>query len=657
MKSVRTCLLATLFAALFCVSTRAETIRVASPEGRVVLTFTIGDSATYRATYDDAVVVDNSKLGLKFRNADALGALEVVDVREEKIDNRWFNPFGIKLQYEDKCVETTIQLRERDGARRRLGLVARAYDDGFAFRYVVPKGSGFADETGEFCIESENTEFTFGADYDCWATFYRNHNTSQEEEFPQRKLSDIKPDAFVGAPLVVHGNGFYAALTESDLIDWAGALFTGSSDVQNSVSIQLAPRKDGRGAVVSKEGARSPWRVALLGKKPVDIINNSGIILNTATPCVLNDVSWIQPGNASWNWWAPKSGELTFDLFKDLIDFSADMGWAYVLVDAGWSQLSDPDSDGNVSVQYRPRMDLPRTIAYAREKGVRVLVWFHYTDLVKVGAREALKQCAEWGVAGVKIDFMDSHNQEMVQWLTEVVQIAAEYKLLVDYHGMYKPTGFERTYPNQITREGIRGNEYNRWGRQSTTHTATLPFTRCVLGPGDYTPGGFRNETTRSFKSLNDLKDPQETCRVIGTRARELALCAIISSPLRCLCDLPQNYRGQPGLEFLRDLPTVWKETRALEGTIGESLVLLRRSGDDYWLSGITNEEGRDFEVALDFLPEGVAFEGTLYADAQETRDDPNRIEITTKTYRRGDVLRVTAAPDGGWNLVLRKVK
>ncbi len=625
----------------------AQTIQTTSPNGKTVITLTVGDTTTYSATFDGLTVLVPSKLGMAFKNAEPLGEMKIVDSQTKSIDEQWKQPLGKRAEYVDRCSETTIQLQETGTLARKLTLVVRAYDDGFAFRYIVPTDSGFGDQNGEFCVELEETEFAFDADYDAWATSYKKFNTSQEEEFPKTKLSAIAPDAFIGMPLVVKGNGFYAALTESDLLNWSGAQFTGSSNASTTVKIRLTPRKDERGCVVRRGEAASPWRVVLLGKSPVDLVNNSGIILNVATPCAI-DASWVKPGNSSWNWWAPQDGYPTDTVMKGLVDLASDMGWEYTLVDAGWQ---DKRKKG---VAYTKDLNIPELVKYAAEKNVRILLWFHYASLVDVGEREALKQVADWGIAGVKIDFMDSHTQEMVQWIEETCKIAAEYKLLVDYHGMYKPTGMERTYPNQITREGVRGNEYNRWSQNSATHTATLPFTRCMLGPADYTPGGFLNEHSDTFQSLSAYKDKSADCHVVGTRAHELALCMIYDSPLRCLSDLPRNYKNQLGLDYLRTLPSVWDETIALDGQIGKFYVVARRSGNDWFVSGITNEEARSFSTKLDFLSDGL-YEGVVFADSSETDQDAMKMSIFTKTFQKGETLGVDAVRDGGWNVVLRK--
>lgn len=633
---------------------QAKTQQIVSPQGKTVVTIEDAPYLTYTLKFDGKTVLDRSKLGLTFKGF-KLNAMEIVSAQTQTIDQTWTNFLSKQSLYRDVCTETTISLQDNSSDPHKLNLIVRAYDDGIAFRYVVPQNSGLTDANGEFCILSDDTEFTFNADHDIWATHYETYNTSQEKEFVKEKLSEIKPDSFIGMPLIVKSNDFIAALTESDLLNWSGAQFASVKNNSQTVKIRLTPRKDGNGAVIRKEEASSPWRVILLGKKPIDLINNSGIVLNTATPCQLDDISWIEPGNSSWNWWAPKSGKLDNKLIDSLTDLSENMDWQYTLIDAGWSQTQKYGENGVAAITYKPSMNIPQSVEYAKKKNIKIIIWFHHTDINAIGINETFKKCAEWGVAGVKIDFMDSHNQEMVQWIEEVVKIAAQHKILVNYHGMYKPTGLERTYPNQITREGVRGNEYNRWDRETAAHTVTLPFTRCMLGPADYTPGGFMNVHSEEFKSLDAYQDKNETCRVIGTRAHELALCMLYDSPLRCLCDLPKNYQDQLGLDYLRALPCVWNETIALDGEIGEYYVAARRSNNNWYVSGITNEEARSFAIALDFLKDGVEYEGTLYADAPESDKDATKIAISTQNYRKGDVLTINAVREGGWNIVLKQ--
>ena len=338
------------------------------------------------------------------------------------------------------------------------------------------------------------------------------------------------------------------------------------------------------------------------------------------------------------------------------IDFAADMKWDYALVDAGWYLRDGKNVKiGPDGLVVRDGFDVPELVEYGRAKGVGLLLWIDWPDLIQVDPRKTLKRCSDWGVAGVKIDHMNSHSQETVASLTETVRAAAEYKLLVNFHGMYEPTGLERTLPNQITREGIYGNEYFRGRAISQTLVAALPYTRCLIGPGDYTPGGFRNTHLETYRPLKEQTGANASTEVVGTRAHELALCMLLDSPLRCLCDLPRVYKDQPGLEYLRALPATWDDTVALDGAIGEFYVAARRSGDDWYVSGITNEQARAFAVPLDFLDEGASYDAAIYADAPESDADAAAIDITSKTVVKGDVLNFTAVRDGGWNAVLKR--
>ena len=643
-----------LFIALVNASSASETLELSSPNGVNVATITIGsDGAKFSLTSDGTPIL-NSTLGLTFRDAAPLGALEVVGVERRTIDETW-RGIGRKAEYANRCVEASVDVREVEEPSRKLRLIFRAYDEGFAFRYAIPEDAGVFDERGEFCLESDDSTFSFAKDYDARGAWFQGYATNSEGAFVKKKLSDVKEGDFLGRPLVVEGDDFVVALTESDLLDWSGAQFTGTSDPL-SVKVLLAPRDDKRGAVVRRGACCSPWRVAIVGKKPRDLINNSDIIRNVATELPIDD-SWVRTGNCSWDWWAPKSGrKVTNEAFQQFIDFSAEMGWEFALVDAGWYKGAKNTLEiGPEGLVAREGFDPVALVEYGKQKGVSIILWIDWPDLVQVGVRRTLERVAAWGVAGVKIDHMNSHSQEMVAALTETTRVAAECKLLVNYHGMYEPTGLERTYPNQITREGIQGNEYFRGRALTPTFVATLPFTRAALGPADYTPCGFRNAHREDYKTLKEQTAADASTAVLGTRARELALCVVLDSPLRCLCDLPRVYRGQNGLDFLKNLPAAWDDTLALDGAIGEFCVVARRRGNDWYLSAITNEQGRSLDLTFDFLEEGATYEATFYSDSPRTEQDATDVLVTSSTVRKGDALRVVMARDGGWNVVLVK--
>ncbi|MDO4584843.1 MAG: glycoside hydrolase family 97 catalytic domain-containing protein [Planctomycetia bacterium] len=624
-----------------------EVISIVSPEKKTEIQVNVGQSLTYEVKFAGKTVLRPSALGLQFQEQAPYGTMEVLDVTTRTVDERWTNRLSKKSEYRDYCTETTLALREKSAPKRALTLVFRAYDDGLAFRYVLPQQEGGSD----FVLTEDGTQFAFAGDWNVWASDHEKFNTSQEKEFPKGKLSEIGKDACVICPLVVEFEGGYAAITEAELTSWAGMQFA-AAETANTLRLRLTPRADGNGCVVGKMPAQSPWRILLLGEKPIDLINNSGIILNVSTPCQIADTSWIQPGASSWDWWTASNQVLNTETFQNRVDLAAKMGWKYTTLDDPWYKNSMfQRKEGQVvdTTAGNGNIDLDKAFAYAKEKGIGIILWLHYKDLNTCGREKTFAAYEKWGAAGVKIDFMDSDCQEMVDWIAETTQLGAKHHLLVNFHGMYKPTGLERAWPNQITREGILGNEYGKWSTRVTSrHCATLPFTRFLCGPGDFTPGGFLNAQPEKFRTQSPAMEQ-------GTRAHALALCLITDSPLLTLCDDAKHYENQPGAAFLRGIPSVWEDTCALDGAIGEFLVLARRSGTTFYVSAITNEDPRTLQLSLDFLEEGKTYTAEIYQDVPESAEEATEIRVKSRTVQKGEVLEVPMVRNGGWNAVFHQ--
>lgn len=628
----------------------AETCVVTSPQELVRVKIDAGKKLSWSVSFDKKTVLKPSRLGLAFKDQAPLGEVKIVNTKTEMINKTWNNRFSKKSVYVDRCLETVIDLEEVSAPNRKLSIIVRAYDDGLAFRYVIPKQKGFDN----FVLTEDLTEFTFSGDWDCWPSDQKKFNTSQEKHFPKQKLSEIKKDAFVICPLTIHSETFgYCALTEADLLDWSGMQFA-AAKTANTLKLRLTPRQDGNGLVTGKAPLKSTWRVMLLGKKPVDLINNSGIILNVSTPCVLTDTDWIQPGPSSWDWWSEGNIVLNTDTFKARVDLAAELGWKYTTLDDPWYFNSYNVRKPGVQVDTTKgcgTIDIPEAIRYANSKGIGIFVWMHYKDLITCTREKTFAAYEKWGIKGIKIDFMDSDCQEMVQWLNETVVMCAKHHLMVNYHGMYKPVGFERTYPNQITREGILGNEYNKFSKLVTTeHCATLPFTRYLCGPGDFTPGGFLNVQPENFKTQKKLSIPP--CLEQGTRAHALAMCLVVDSPILTICDRPENYKNQPSAELLKNIPAVWDNTTALDGQIGEYYLVCRQAGDKFYAAAITNENARELTLPLSFLKAGQTYTATIYADAPESNKDAEKIDLSTRKVKAGDTLSIKMVRNGGWSAV-----
>ena len=607
------------------------------------------------------VVLTNSLLGLEFKDGAKLGPAAVItEAATKKHDDTWENQFGNRRTVQDYYRELRLTLKESGTQNRTFGLIARAYNNGIAFRYDLPKSSGL----GNFVLTDELTEFHFVDDYRCWAG---EESECAENQYPEKKLSAIRSGGRPGRPfrsvlpLLVETPAGYLAVAESDVLDWAGMSLTGTGTA--SVKAILDRRSDGNGLVVSSTPRVSPWRVLIFGRTPADL-PGSDLVATLATPSRVKDTSWIKPGACAWDsWWTgvnpfdsdPKHRGVesrgTTPSHKEFIDFASEMGWPYQLMDWYWYQgmtsynkalHSQPNPKRGDFRQSVPEINVPELIQYAKSKNVRLLIWAHSLDIETFGVENALSYLADQGFAGVKIDFLNSQSQETVQWCEKVLATAARHHLLIDFHGTYKPTGLARTYPNFITQEGVLGNEHNKLGGNRCTplHTITLAFTRALLGPMDFTPGGFLNRAPKDFKTAV----PAE---VMGTRARQLAMTVIYPSPLLVLCDSPQNYRGQPGVEFLRNLPTVWDETVGLEGEVAKSIVIARRAGNRWYLAAMNDDDATQLQVPLKFLGKG---KWTLRSFADNTgSSDYQSIVETNRCVDAKTVVPLSLMPAGGF--------
>lgn len=614
---------------------------VGSPDEAIVVEINASGALSYSIRLDGKLLFEQSRLGLWLRPAINLGQdVEMVRAVRLPRDATWENQFGKTRHVRDRHNELRLELREK-GSGERFDMVFRVFDDGVAFRYMLSA----REKSSVAVVEHEKTQFAFAGDWWCYAGEHDDHGIigSQQWEFRRRRLSEIAQDAVIGLPLLVQTPAAWVAITESDLQDWSGMWLTHSpaAAMGNRVlGVKLAPRLDGQGLVKVGLPHVSPWRVIMIGHRPGDLIE-SNIVQNLATRCQLEDTSWIKPGLMAWdNWWSG-GVQMTTARIKDYIQFAADMGWPYQLIDWRWYlPINKPESDVTKPV---PEVDLPELLRFAREKHVRLWLWVEGADLARDDAyKRAFPIYEQWGIAGIKVDHMDRDDQDMVNWYETITRAAAEHHLMVNFHGAYKPTGLERTFPNQITREGILGNEASRSGRQITPeHKLILPFTRFLAGPGDFTPGGFLNRTPAQFEF------GKRPTQVQGTRASELALFVVYDSPVCCACDSPEHYRGQPGADFLKVVPTVWDETKVLDAAVGEHLVIARRSRENWFLGALTDSRARDLPIKLDFLGQG-RWKMRLWRDAADSDVNAEQVAIVEREVTAGDTLDLHLAPAGG---------
>ena len=622
--------------------------QLTSPDGNINVKIHVEDSVYFSVFFRDELILRLSPLDFTFKDAQPLGkGLEIHELKQRVIHESWKPVLKKEETVIDHCSEAVYCLTEKMSPYRKVRLTARVYDDGFAYRTEFLK-SGY---DSVLIIMDEKDMFTFTADHHCWAADYSGYQSSQEGEFVKRNLSGITDPMVIGLPVTVKINdSTWVALTEAMLVDYPG-MYLKRADTRSGYSLrsQLAPLpgqdENGEKARIALPH-KTPWRVIMIGKTPGRLIE-SNIIVNLNEPCQWKDISWIRPGMCAWDHWWSGDVNATTEAIRDYIDLAAEMDWPYQLIDWQWygvprtSRLFKKDSDDITRAV--DAIDLPGVLDYAKRKGVRCWLWLHWRDLNRHNIDTVFTLYKAWGIAGVKIDFMNRDDQEMVNWYEKVMKTAAKYQLMIIFHSSFKPTGTQRTYPHVLTTEGVLGNEYNKESARVTPeHMVTIPFTRMLAGPMDFTPGGFLNRLPVNF-----VFQPVPAT-VQGSRCNTLAQFVVYESPLTIACDHPEHYRNQPGTDFLKSFPTIWDRTVVLNGSIGEFITIARRSGDRWYLGAMNNSIPRELELKMSFLDDGN-YQMMSYADFNEPPANPMDLIKSTDTINRNTTLRIFMNEGGGF--------
>lgn len=631
-----------------------------SPNGRIQVLLQAEDKEnfTWSLIKDGEMMISPSGFLLSFLEQEDFGKELMVDLMETTVlDDHWEPLWGKSSVARNHCHQYTYRLSESGDAGRFLDWVLRIYDDGVAFRYVFPEESGF----GHFKLTEEASSFYLDPSHRAWATNHYDYYSSQEHTYDEKLLREIGEEELIGCPLLVEAeDAGWLLLTEANLTDWAGLYFKASGENPGTMVSSLASLK--RDSALKVEGscpAKSPWRVVMVGDDPGDLIE-SNLIANLNEPAEYEDVSWIKPGLSAWDrWWsgdyAPDAGfepGMNTATMKYFIDLAYEMGWDYQIVDWTWygTVFDDqgPTSDADITTPIE-EVDIEGIIQYAAEKNVKIILWV-LSDHLDRQMDEALALYEKWGAAGIKVDFMDCDDQDMVNWYHKLARKAAEHHLVIDFHGAYKPTGVSRTLPNMLTREGVLGNEYTKWSDQITPrHTVVLPFTRGLLGEMDFTPGGFNHIHQEDFV-ITDGGAPNPA--VMGTRCHQLAMLVVFESVFGVICDSPYNYKDQPGSDFLKLVPSTWDETRYISGYPGESIVIARRYGNQWFIGGMSNEISREITLSLDFLGEGKR-SAVLWKDGEDADLHPAHLQKEQFEVSAEKILTLRLAHGGGFVLVI----
>ncbi len=655
----------TFFILFACTPELPPAIVIMSPDHRIRVELEqIQGYPTYRIEVDGKLLIRPSALGFRLRKQpDLAGPFKFIQTSQNEINETWEPVWGQENLISSRSNMTRVELEAINSPGRKLILYFRVFDDGVSFRYEIPEQLG----SDSLFIVEELSEFIFAQNGQAWWIPGSHEYDAYEKLHNKSLLSEI--DSANTPITTLSDDHFYISIHEANLSNYAAMTLKKTSADSLSFKCELVPWPDGD-KVKTVTPMLSPWRTISIGRNAADLLR-SRMILNLNDPNRLSDVSWIRPMKYVGIWWGMHIHKYTWvqgdhhgattQNTKAYIDFAADNDIQGVLVEGwnlGWEkwgqegalQLTSPYAD----------FDIDSVTQYARDRQIAFIG--HHETTANVSAYEeqldtAFAYYANLGIHAVKTGYVGSikpsgqfhYGQWMVNHFRRVVETAARYHITIDAHESIKATGIERTWPNMMTREGARGQEYNAWSDGNPPdHTTILPFTRLLAGPMDYTPGIFDIRFDR-YKKGN---------KVHSTLAKQLALMVVIYSPLQMAADLPENYTGQPAFQFIRDLETDWDESRYLEAEIGQFVTIARRYENKWFIGAITNEHGRTLSIKMSSITDSDMV-AECYSDRADSdwEQNPTAIHIGSYLAKASDSLKATLAPGGGLALYLRPVE
>lgn len=649
---------------LFLTSILAALITLSSPDGKTSVSIDTNNGVKYSVSYNGEQVLAPSAVSMTLENGTVLGKGKVSGVKSASVDQTVKAVIYKRAEVRDQYNEKTLRYANCD-------IIFRAYNEGVAYRFV-------AKTKKPFKVTAETAEFAFPGNWEMTVPYVRNVKNSLEEQFfnsfenlyTNSTIQDWDERRLAFSPMMVTSpKGTRVCLAEADLRDYPGMfIYNGNKDASleglwapypaeshagghNMLQQIVDKRADYLAAYPASKGGRTefPWRIVAVTDNDCSLAD-SDLVYLLAKADDGRDWSWVKPGKVAWDWWNDwnikgvdfKSG-VNNDTYKFYIDFASKNGIEYVILDEGWAVNKKADL-----FQIIPEINLEEIIAYGAERNVGIILWAGYNAFNR-DIEGVCKHYSQMGVKGFKVDFMDGDDQKIVSFLTRSAEIAADYHLMLDFHGIYKPTGLHRTFPNVINFEGVHGLEQMKWSPASVdqvTYDVQIPFLRLFAGPADYTQGAMKNAVKRNYHPCNTEPMSQ------GTRCRQLAEYVVFSSPLNMLCDSPSNYMAEPECtEYIAEIPTVWDESVAIDGKVGEYVVIARRKGNTWYIGGMNAWKEMDITVDLSRFGTG-AYE--LF------RDGVNADRIGTD-YKKvcgasaPQTLTVHLAPAGGFALKLSR--
>lgn len=580
--------------------------------------------------------------------------------RERHHDSSFVMPFGKSSRIRDRFQEYTFTFQEVERPFRKLGVIFRLYDDGVAFRYRLPQQPHLHD----FWIGQEDTELALVGEPVLYA-LPLPFSSSYEAYYKIGHWGDFAAESNLGLPLALSfPNHVWAAVTEADLLDYAGLYFMPSKEKSNHLVARLAPSLlEPQVKVRGRTPFVSPWRTIVIGDSPAVLVE-SDMVIRLASPSRIQETAWIHSGKVQFAWWngyvvpgaADKAGLNTWTI-KHYIDFCAANGIAFHSLDGyemeqAWYGGRVLPYVGADITKARAEIDLPEVLRYAREKGVGTRLWLHSEALWNADLDRLFALYESWGIQGIMPDFLNRDDQAAVRFFNRIVQMAAQHHLTVSFHGVSKPTGLNRTYPNLLSQEAVLGTEYNKWSAKGSPpdHEVLAAYIRMLAGPLDTHEGSFRPVSPQKFVAQTIAP------RAMGTLARQLALYVIFENHLPMLADYPEAYLRHPSaFQFVKQVPVDWDETRWIAGEVGKSLVLARRKGNDWYLGAINDGQAQTFDLSLGWLGPGI-FSGEMYRDTPFSAEDGEQMRTTRQTLDASQMLRLELTSAGGAAVRLHRI-
>ena len=677
MKPIKPILLSLLLLLTLSAAAKPKFYALASPDGRLTLSVQAEQGGlSYAILYDDHDLTPMTIIGLRYEQGGKMyDKMTVRKVSRRTIDETIASPFSRQATMRNHCNEMTLHLKEG------LSVVFRAYNNGAAYRYVWEGEPGkVLNEVAKFYFQADSATVPYVSQFDStafgsepfvltnawtpqsekWKWFYPQYSSSFENQYTTLPLRKLDSRRLCFLPLLIHGeHGIKMCITESALLDYPGMYlrhFTdGILDCQHAPlpsrveqgghnNLQLLVREREDYIAEMDRSKVFPWRIMMVGTDTEIAMNNMSYLL--AEPSRVDDISWIKPGKVAWEWWncfnisgVDFPAGVNNDTYKHYIDFASKYGIEYVILDEGWAVNGEADLFKVV-----PEIDLPMLVQYAKERNVGIILWAGYYAFER-DMQRVCEHYSQMGVKGFKIDFMDRDDQLVVDFYRRAAEMCAKYKLLVDFHGAFKPAGFTRTYPNILNFEGVFGLEQMKWAPTTVDqmkYDTEIPFIRQAAGPMDYTQGAMLNGGKWNYHPC--WMEPMSQ----GTRCHQLALYIVLESPLNMLCDSPTHYEKEPDYtRFVASIPTVWDETRVLQGEVGEYIVTARRKGDTWYIGGITNWTERDVEIDLKRLTDR-AVNIELYTDGINAHRKGSDYKLSTLNFQLS-TLKIHLASGGGF--------